>query len=133
MNRIPQNQTVPQLNRLGGILIVFALVTVVIAYPPPATGIRPLFGFGNLFLPLFIAAGSLVIATVGGILLARNIVSAQTGRGQRLAISALIPASAVAVVGAYLAVVAGFDPSGLIIIGVLTIAAVGGLISELVN
>ena len=133
MNRIPQNQTVPQLNRLGGILIVFALVTVVIAYPPPATGIRPLFGFGNLFLPLFIAAGSLVIATVGGILLARNIASAHTERGRRLAISALIPASAVAVVGAYLAVVAGFDPSAPIIIGILAITAVGGLVSELVN
>jgi hypothetical protein len=93
----------------------------------------PFFGFGNLFLPLFIAAGSLVIATVGGILLARNVASAQTERGRRLTISALTPASAVAVVGAYLAVVAGFDPSALIIIGVLTIAAVSGLINEFVN
>ncbi|MFC7205241.1 hypothetical protein ACFQJC_17160 [Haloferax namakaokahaiae] len=133
MNNVQQNQATPRLNRLGGILTLLALVTVVISYPPPATGVKPLFGFGNMFLPLFMSALALVVAIIGGTLLARNIASAQTGRVQRLAITALIPASAVAVVGVYLAVTAGFDPNAPIIIGVLAIAAVGGLTNELVN
>lgn len=121
------------MNRLGGVLVVFVLVTVVISYPPPRTGVRPLFGLGNLFLPLFPSAGAVLLAIIGGILVARDLVRGKAGRVQRLAISALVPVSAVTVVGGYLAIVAGFDVSVLLIIGVMTIAASGGLATELVG
>lgn len=133
MNSSQQNHTPPRLNRFGGALLVFALVTAVISYPPPRTGVRPLFGLGNMFLPLFPSAGAVLLAIVGGILVARELVRGQTGRVQRLALSALIPVGAVTIVGGYLTVVAGFDVSVPFIIGVYTMAAMGGLATELVN
>ncbi len=86
-----------------------------------------------MLLPLFPSAGAVLLAIVGGILVARTLVGGQTGRVQRLALSALIPVGAVTIVGGYLTVVAGFDVSLPFIIGVYTMAAMGGLATELVN
>lgn len=130
MSSVQQGRTVPRMNRLGGGLVALALVAVVVAYPPPATGVGPLFGVGNMFLPLIVSVVALLIAVVGGVLLARNITNAQTERSQRLALGILIPVGAVAVISAYLVAIAGFAPQAPFIIGAVVVAVVGGIVNE---
>lgn len=130
MSSVQQGRTVPRMNRLGGGLVALALVAVVVAYPPPATGVGPLFGVGNMFLPLIVSVVALLLAVAGGVLLARNITNAQTERSQRLAFGVLVPVGAVAVISVYLVVIAGFAPQAPFIIGAVVIAVVGGIVDE---
>ena len=118
------------MNRLGGGLVALALVAVVVAYPPPATGIESLFRVGNMFLPIIVSVVALLITVVGGVLLARNSTNAQTERSKRLAFGILVPVGAVAVISVYLVVIAGFAAQALIIIGAVAIAVVGGIVDE---
>lgn len=133
MSSIQQDRTVPRMNRLGGVLVALALVAVVVAYPPRATGVGLLFGVGNMFLPLIVSVVALLIAVVGGVLLARNITNTQTERFRRLAFRVLVPVGAVAVISVYLVGVAGFAPQAPFILGAVVIAVVGGFVDEFVS
>lgn len=93
--------------RVGAVLVGCVLVAVVVAYPPPVTGVPPLFGVGNLFLPLGLALGALVVAAVGGVLVGES-VEARVEQLPPLAVRLLVPVGAVVLVGAYLVTVAGF-------------------------
>ena len=124
MADVQQDLRSPGLNRLGGTLVALALGAVVVAYPPRATGLEPLFGVGTMFLPLLVSVGALLSAIGGSVLLARNIATDQTERSQRLAIRVLVSACIVAGISAYLAVVAGFGLQTALIIGPVVIAVV---------
>lgn len=93
--------------RSGLALLALAIVTVVIAYPPPATGVLPLFGVGSMFLPVGLSAGALLAAALGGFLLAPAVAEQFPSLSTKVA-KLLAPAAAVALVGAYLVTVAGF-------------------------
>ena len=122
-----------RINLLGGILVGLALVTVVVAYPPPATGLRPLLGTGNMFLPLFASIGSLLIAVVGGVLLAPGLIQAQSERIHRLAVRVVVSVVAAAVISAYLVIIAGYGPQSPLFIGAVVLAIVGGIVAEIVG
>ena len=130
MSSVQQDQTSPRMNRLGGGLVALALVAVIVAYPPPATGVGPLFGVATMFLPLIVSVVALLLAVAGGVILARNITNAQTERSHRLAFGVLVPVGAVAVISVYLVVIAGFGPQAPFIIGAVLIAVVGGIVDE---
>lgn len=121
------------MDRLGGGMVGLALIAVVVAYPPPATGVEPLFGVGSMFLPLIVSVVALLLAVVGGVLLARNIANAQTERSQRLAFRVLVSVGAVAVISGYLVVVAGFATQAPFIISAVVVAVMGGIVDEFVN
>lgn len=123
----------PRMNRLGGGLVALALVAVVVAYPPPTTGVGPLFGIGNTFLPLAMSVIALLVTVVGGVLLARNITKTRPERPHRLAFGISVPVGAVAVIGVYLVVIAGFAPQTPFVLGAVVIAVVGGIIDELMG
>ncbi|MEF8801384.1 MAG: hypothetical protein V5A38_11610 [Halolamina sp.] len=97
----------PAATRRGVALLALAIVTVAIAYPPPATGVLPLFGIGNLFLLLGLSVGALFAAALGGFFLARSVAEQFPSLSTPIA-RLLVPAAAVALVGAYLVTVAGF-------------------------
>jgi len=93
---------------VGVALVALAFLAVVAAYPPPATGIQPLFGLGELFLPLGLSTLALLVAVGGGMLVG----SAAANRTNSLpgpVIRLLVPLAALALVGGYLLTVAGFD------------------------
>ena len=123
MTDVQPDRRSPGFNRLGGTLIALAVGAIVVAYPPRATGLEPLFGVGTLFLPLLVSAGALLSAIVGAVLLARNAANAQSERGQRLAIRVFVSACVVASISAYLGVVAGFGLRPTLTIGPVGIAA----------
>ena len=120
-------------NRLGGLLIGFAIVAVVVAYPPPATGLAPFLGVGGMFLPLIVSVVALLIAIGGGVFLARGIVSTQSQQSERLLIRLLVPVAAVVVISAYLVFVAGFAPLSSFIIAAVVLALLAGTADEFVN
>jgi hypothetical protein len=91
----------------GVALLALAVVTVGLAYPPPATGVPPLFGIGTVFLPLGLAAGALLAAALGGFLLAPAVADQLPGLQPTIG-RLLVPAAAVALLGTYLVTVAGF-------------------------
>lgn len=93
--------------RSGVALLALAIVTVGIAYPPPATGLPPLFGVGSMFLPLGLSAGALLATALGGFLLAPAVAEQFPSLSTQIA-RLLVPAAAVALVAAYLVTVAGF-------------------------
>lgn len=88
-------------------LVAIAFLTVVAAYPPPATGIAPLFGIGNMFLPLGLSALALVVAVSGGVLVGRAAAN-RPNRLPPLLVRLLVPLAALVLVGGYLTTVAGF-------------------------
>ena len=92
---------------VGAALVALSVVAVVVAYPPPATGVAPLFGIGTMFLPLGLSTIALLVATAGGILLGRAVAN-QTDIVPAPLIRILVPLTALAVVGGYLLTVAGF-------------------------
>lgn len=127
MSEVKHDKTLPQINRLGAELVAFALAAVVVAYPPPAMGVGPLFGIGNMFMPLILSVVGLLVASLGGVLIARDISKPQTDRSQRIALGILLPVSPVVVVSGYLVLIAGFNPQAPFIIGAVVIAIIGGL------
>ena len=131
MSSVQRDRLLPRVSRLGGGLVAVALVAVVVAYPPPATGVRPLFGVGNVFLPLAVSVLSFLVALVGGVLLARDVTNARTDRVQRLAFAIVTALAPVALVGAYLTAVAGFSLQSPFILGAVILAAVGGAVNGL--
>ena len=133
MSTAQQGGSLSSVNRLGGILVGLALVTVVVAYPPPATGLDPLLGAGNMFLPLFASVASLLIAIFGGVLLARGFTQAQSERTHRLLVRVVVPVGFVAIISAYLVTVAGFAPQASFIIGAVLLAIVGGVADEVIG
>jgi len=122
-----------RLNLLGGILIGLALVAVVVAYPPPVTGLDPLLGVGGLVLPLIASVAALLIAIVGGAFLARGFTQRQLGRIHRLLVRVVVPVGAVAVISAYLVIVAGFWILSSFIIGAVILAIVVGVADEFIG
>lgn len=118
---------------LGGTLVVLALIAVVVSYPPPTTGFQPLFGAGNMFLPLIVSVLALLIAIGGGILLTRVITNQETDRFLRIAIRVLVPIGLVAAISAYLVVVAGFDTQAPFVIGAVLLALVIGFVDIRIN
>lgn len=92
---------------VGIALVALAVLAVVAAYPPPATGIPPLFGFGELFLPLALSAVALFVA-VGGGLLAGSAAADRTDSLPGPVVRLLVPLAALTLVGGYLVTVAGF-------------------------
>lgn len=133
MSTVQQGGSFSRVNRLGGILVGLALVTVVVSYPPPATGLDPFLGAGNMFLSLIASVASLLMAIVGGVLLARGFTQAQAERTQRLVVRIVAPVGAVVVISAYLVIVAGFAPQSSFIIGAVLLAIVGGVADEVVG
>lgn len=133
MSTVEQGRSLSKLNRLGGVLVVLAFIAVVVAYPPPATGLNPFLGVGNMFLPLIVSVVSLPIAIVGGIFLARGFTETQSKRGHRLIVRVLVPVSAVTVISVYLVIVAGFAPQSSFIIAAGVLAIVGGVADEVIN
>lgn len=127
MSTVQRDRSLSRVNRLGGILVELALVAVVIAYPLPAIGLDPLLGAGGMFLPLIASMASLLMAIVGGVFLVRAFTQAQPKRTQRLGVRILVPVSVVAVINAYLVIVARFAPQSLFIIGAVLLAIVGGV------
>ena len=121
------------MDRLGEALVVVAFIAVVIAYPPPATGIEPLFGMGDLFLPLLVSIGALLFGVLGGISLGRNATGARSGGVQSLAIRVSIAVGTVSAIGVYLIVVAGFAPGAPFIAGAITLAIAGSIVSEFIR
>lgn len=100
------SDTVPA--AVGVALVLLAGLGVVVAYPPPSTGVAPLFGLGTVFLPLGVSTLALLFAVGGGMLVG----SAAAERVDSLPASLvrlLVPLAALALVGGYLLTVAGFD------------------------
>lgn len=133
MGTVRQDTPLSRVNRLGAVLIGLALVAIVIAYPPPATGLGPFLGVGTMFLPLIASVASLLVAIVGGVHLARGFATPQTDRAQRLLVRVFVPVGAVAVISAYLVVVAGFGPLSSFIIGAVVLAIVAGAADEFIS
>lgn len=133
MSTVKRGRNLSKLNRLGEILVGLAFVTVVVAYPPPATGLNPFLGVGSIFLPLIASVVSLLIATVGGIFLARGFTEAHSKHTHRLLVRVLVPVGAVILISAYLVTVAGFGPRSSFIIVAVVLAIVGGVTDDLIN
>ncbi len=130
MSDAEESRAVPT-GDLGGLLVALALVGVVVAYPPFPVVAR--FGPHGLFFPLFLSVAALLVAAVGGVLLADAVARSQTERSRRLAARVAVPVGVVAVGGAYLVVVAGFGAPAPAITGPLVVAAATGLVSEVVG
>lgn len=129
MDGVQQSRNVSRSYRIGRRLIVLALISVVVAYPPSATGVNPLFGVESLFLPILVSAVAILTAIVGGAFITQGLMNNQTKRSQRLIFSILIAFSAAAVVCIYLVVVAGFGLKSPFILAAMAIAVVGGIVN----
>ena len=116
---------------VGGLLVAVAFVGVVVANPPFFVA-KALFGSYRLFFPRFLSVAALLIAAVGGVLLAGGIANSRTEPSRRVAVRVAVPVGAVAVAGTYLVAVAGVGPPLSAIAGPLAVAAVAGLVSEVV-
>ena len=116
---------------VGGLLVAVAFVGVVVANPPFFVA-RALFGGYRLFFPLFLSVAALLVAAVGGVLLAGEIANSQTEPSRRFAVRVAVPVGAVAVAGTYLVAVAGVGPPASAIAGPLAVAAVAGLVSGVI-
>lgn len=121
------------MNRFGGMLVGLALVAVLVAYPPPFTGIAPLLGVGNVLLPLIVSVASLLVAIIGCVYLARGFTEEQSDRTERLLVRILVPVIAVVVMSAYLVTAAGFAPQSSFIIGSVILAIVVGVADEVIS
>ena len=108
---------------VGGLLVALAFVGVVVANPPFFAA-QALFESYRPFFPLFSSVAALLVAAVGGVLLAGGIANSQTEPSRRFAVRVAVPVGAVAV--------AGFCPPAPAIAGPLAVAAVAGLVSEVV-
>lgn len=128
-----RGNSLSRVNRFGSALVALAIAAVVVAYPPPSTGIAPLFGVGNPFLPMVVSMASLLVAIIGGVLLARSLTEGRTERTQRLLVRVVIPLVAVAVVGTYLVTVAGFGLQSSFILGAVLLAIGAGVVDEFVG
>jgi hypothetical protein len=130
---VQQDERVVKLNRYGGVLAGLPLLTVIVSYPPTVTGLDPLLGMGNLFLPLILSVLSLFVAVIGGVLLSRGLVNSRAERRQRLRVRISIPVGVVMIISAYLVVVAGFEPWSSFILGSVVFAVAAGVIDEFVG
>ncbi|MFD1588109.1 hypothetical protein ACFR9U_14085 [Halorientalis brevis] len=101
------DETKQQLRLVGRRVIGVAIVAVVIAYPPSVIGLQPPLGLASIFL----AGLSLLIALIGGIILARGKTDPKNDRTHRVMVRALVPAVSVAMIGLYLVSVAGLGSS----------------------
>ena len=116
---------------VGGLLVAVAFVGVVVANPPFFAA-QALFESYKLFFPLLLSVAALLVAAVGGVLLAGEIASSQTEPSRRFAVRVAVPVGAVAVAGTYLVTVAGVGPPAPAIAGPLAVAAMAGPVSEVV-
>ncbi|PSP81984.1 hypothetical protein BRC88_00490 [Halobacteriales archaeon QS_4_69_225] len=115
---------------VGGLLVAVAFVGLVAAYPP-FFAVEALLGSYELFVPLFLSVAALLVAAVGGVLLADAVASSQTESSRRFAVRVAVPVGTVAVGGVYLVVVSGVGATTPAITGPLAVAAVAGLVPEL--
>ena len=129
MDDVQQRPTAPGASDVGGLLVALAFVGLVAAYPP-FFAVEALFGSYELFLPLFLSVAALLVAAVGGVLLADAVASSQTEPSRRFAVRVAVPVGAVAVGGVYLVVVSGVGAMTPAITGPLAVAAVAGLVPE---
>ena len=81
---------------VGGLPVAVAFVGAVVA-DPPFFAAQALFGSYELFVPLFLSVAALLVAAVGGILLAGGIANSQTEPSRRFAVRVAVPVGAVAV------------------------------------
>ena len=123
MDDARQRPTAPGAGDVGGLLVALAFVGVVVADPPVFVA-RALVGSYRLFFPLFLPVAALLVAAAGGVLLAGETANSQTEPSRRFAVRVAVPVGAVAV--------AGFCPPAPAIAGPLAVAAVAGLVSEVV-
>lgn len=131
MRTVRRTESVVGLNRFGGILLGLAFVAVAIAYPPPVTGLDPLFGIGGFFPPMIVASVSLVMAFVGGYVLVRDVADVHTKRVHRLLLESLTPVVAVTVVTVYLNATAGLlGPSTMFFVVVIPLAVFVAITNE---
>ncbi|GAB7094160.1 hypothetical protein JCM30237_13120 [Halolamina litorea] len=105
MSRRTQAGSVRERGAVG--LLVGAAIALVIAYPPPSTGVDPLLGVGNVFVPLALSAVSVLTAGIGGAL-AGGVLADRVDAVPRLVVRTAVPAAALAIALLYLVVVAGF-------------------------
>lgn len=133
MSTVQKGKGPVRINRLGGLLVGISVVAVVIAYPPPTTGLNPLLGVGNVFLPLIASVASLLFAIIGGALLSRGFSETQPERTHRLLVRILVPIGPVALISAYLVTVAGFGPQSPFITIAVILAIVGGVADEFIG
>jgi predicted membrane channel-forming protein YqfA (hemolysin III family) len=124
------DETVYQKNSPGGILVILGLITAFAAYPLPTTRFEPLFGFGDILLPLSVAVVSLVFAAVGGVLLAYNFRSAQKSRVTVLAARIFIPLGCITIVSVYYTVASRVEPQTPFIIGSVVMSFTDVLINR---
>lgn len=124
------DETAYQKNSLGGILVILALIMAFAAHPLPATRFEPLFGFGDILLPLSVAVMSLVFVAVGGVLLAYNFRNAQKSRVTVLAARILIPLGCITVVSVYYTVASRIEPQTPFIIGSVVMGFTDALIHQ---
>lgn len=114
-------------------LIGLAFAGVVVAYPPPATGLDPLLGTGNMFLPLIASVASLLIAVVGGVFLTKNYIGAKSENSRGRLVRVLVTIVPAIVIGGYLVVVAGFAPHSSFIVGAIVLGIAVALSVEYTN
>jgi hypothetical protein len=134
MDDARQRQAAPGAGDIGGLLVALAFVGVVVANPPFFVA-QALVGSYELFFPLFSSVAALLVAAVGGILLAGGIANSQTEPSRRFAVRVAVPVGAVAVAVAaatYLVAVTGVGPPAPAIAGPLAVAAVAGLVSGVI-
>jgi len=135
MDDARQRQAAPGAGDIGGLLVALAFVGVVVANPPFFAA-QALFESYRPFFPLFSSVAALPVAAVGGVLLAGGIANSQTEPSRRFAVRVAVPVGAVAVAvaaaGTYLVAVTGVGPPAPAIAGPLAVAAVAGLVSEVV-
>ena len=123
MDDARQRQAARGAGDIGGLLVALAFVGVVVANPPFFAA-QALFESYRPFFPLFSSVAALLVAAVGGVLLAGKVASSQMEPSRRFAVRVAVPVGAVAV--------AGVGPPAPAIAGPLAVAAVAGLVSEVV-
>jgi hypothetical protein len=131
MDDARQRQAARGAGDIGGLLVALAFVGVVVANPPFFAA-QALFESYRPFFPLFSSVAALLVAAVGGVLLAGGIANSQTEPSRRFAVRVAVPVGAVAVAETYLVAVTGVGPPAPAIAGPLAVAAVAGLVSEVV-
>lgn len=112
----------------GIALLLLSVVLVTVSYPPIGN-VQPLFGMGNLFLPLLVSVVAILLTIGGGYLTARSVISANHSGTVRLLASALIQVGSVLGISVYLVVVGGFSPQAPFIIGGIVLATIAFFLS----